>query len=149
MLRQVSRLFCVCYLDGTVSDGVGYRFTIHSAGYGIGYSAYHTVSGLRYFMKHYGLTVDKETAELCDFRNIGHGRRVCFQFEARRIEDRYFWHMEEVPAKAEPFIGLENGSYVTLYALRGNDYTVIYRPNPNAKEVYRPFDWREVQKVIG
>ena len=50
----------------------------------------------------------------------------------------YFWRLDEVPAGAVPFVGLSNGSLVTCYATNDGETIRLFRPNPNAKEVYRP-----------
>lgn len=57
------------------------------------------------------------------------------------IEGPGFWKKKELPTDAQPFVTLSNGSFCTCYFLR-DDKTkeiVIYRPNPNAKEVYDAF----------
>ena len=140
-------LHCCCYMDGRTA-GIGYRFTI-SQSYGIGYKAFSTVAGLKYFMKHYGLSVDRSTVQMHDMRSIGKGRVVTFAFKPKEIEDVYFWHQDEVPVDAEWFLGLENGSYVNLYAVDKGDKVTIYRPNPNAKEVYVPWDYQACSKLYG
>jgi hypothetical protein len=52
----------------------------------------------------------------------------------KTIENKYFWALDELPSDAKQYTGLSNGSLVDCY------YTedCIYRPNPNAKEVYNP-----------
>lgn len=147
MLRDVDSLRCTCYMDGNTSE-CHYRFCIYGD-YSPGYAAFRTVYGLKSFMRNYGLTIDKSSARIIDMRDIGRGRFVVFNFISRHIHDVYFWHKAEVPVHAEPFIGLENGNYVTLYAIRGDNETIIYRPNSNAKEVYRPLDYAACSRIYG
>lgn len=49
-----------------------------------------------------------------------------------------FWKREDVPAEAKPIKALSNGSIVTCYFTNDGETIRIYRPNPNAKEVYKP-----------
>ena len=147
MLRNVTMFYCTCYMDGNLSE-CGYQFCV--TGYaGIGYAAFRTVSGFKYFLRAYGLSIDKSSVRVIDRRAVGQGRCMVFSFIPRRIYDVYFWHYEELPFDAKPFIGLENGSYVILYAVRGENETKIYRPNPNAKEVYHRLDYMECAKIYG
>lgn len=64
----------------------------------------------------------------------------------------YFCKREEVPAEARPVKLLSNGSIVTGYVWNDGTTIHIYRPNPNAKEVYKPMtheDHIAYQKVMG
>ena len=49
-----------------------------------------------------------------------------------------FWKREDVPADAKPIKALSNGSIVTCYFTNDGETIRIYRPNPNAKDVYKP-----------
>jgi len=56
--------------------------------------------------------------------------------------DGGFWNMEQLQEmrqgqKLKGFKGLSNGSIVDCYIGIGEDIIDIYRPNPNAKEVYK------------
>lgn len=52
--------------------------------------------------------------------------------------DGGFWKYEDLPAGVKPFKALSNGSIVTCYFLNDGKTIRIYRPNPNAKEIYKP-----------
>jgi hypothetical protein len=54
-----------------------------------------------------------------------------------------FWSLDELPSGVVPFIGLSNGSLVTCYAANDGEKISLYRPNPNAKEVYKPMTTAE------
>jgi hypothetical protein len=54
-----------------------------------------------------------------------------------------FWKREDVPKEAKPFKALSNGSIVTCYFLNDGETINIYRPNPNAKDVYNPLNLQE------
>lgn len=49
-----------------------------------------------------------------------------------------FWKREDIPAEAKPIKALSNGSIVTCYFTNDGETIRIYRPNPNAKDVYKP-----------
>ena len=48
--------------------------------------------------------------------------------------------------KLKKFKGLSNGSIVDCYAGIGENIIEIFRPNPNAKEVYQPMTHEEEMK---
>ncbi|NLW48011.1 MAG: hypothetical protein GXY86_11850 [Firmicutes bacterium] len=59
-----------------------------------------------------------------------------------------FWNMEQLQEmskgqKLKKFKGLSNGSLVDCYVGIGENVINIYRPNPNAKEVYQKMDFAE------
>ena len=57
------------------------------------------------------------------------------------ITEKSFWKKEEVKG-LKKVIGLSNGSKVDCYIHEIDDINVeIYRPNPNAKEVYNEYDY--------
>lgn len=67
-------------------------------------------------------------------------------------EEPYFWKREDVPVLARPVKLLSNGSIVTGYVWNDGTTIHIYRPNPNAKEVYKPMsleDHISYQKIMG
>lgn len=49
-----------------------------------------------------------------------------------------FWSLDELPEGARPFVGLSNGSLVKCYATNDGETVRLFRPNPNAKAVYKP-----------
>ena len=51
-----------------------------------------------------------------------------------------FWKLEDLPDGVKPIKALSNGSIVTCYYLDAGDRIEFYRPNSNAKEVYKPLD---------
>lgn len=59
--------------------------------------------------------------------------------------DGGFWNLEQLQKrskeqKLKKFKGLSNGSLVDCYAGIGENVINIYRPNPNAKKVYKPME---------
>lgn len=60
------------------------------------------------------------------------------------IDDKfYFWKLSDLPTDAKPIKALSNGSIVTCYFTNDGTKITIYRPNPNAKEVYKPLSLEE------
>lgn len=57
--------------------------------------------------------------------------------------DGGFWKCEDIPAEAKPIKALSNGSIVTCYFTNDGETIRFYRPNPNAKEVYKPLELSE------
>lgn len=51
-----------------------------------------------------------------------------------------FATVEQLPEGAKPIKALSNGSIVTCYFINDGKTIWIYRPNPNAHDVYKPMD---------
>jgi hypothetical protein len=136
------------YLDGK-TVGIGYRFIV-TKGY-TSWRAYQTVAGLKYFLKNFGLEIDASRTEYIDSRHLGNGRWVNMTCKEKKVDDdfRGFWDISEVPQGAKPYYDLCNGSYVQCYILDKGDEVITYKPNPNAKEVYKPLDYSAFRKLIG
>lgn len=56
---------------------------------------------------------------------------------------RSFWKKQEVPKNARAIKALSNGSVVKCYYTINNNVVTFYRPNPNAKNVYKPLSIKE------
>lgn len=54
------------------------------------------------------------------------------------ITEILFWNLSQLPEGAITFKGGSNGGLVDCYYLHTENGSEIYRPNPNAKEVYHP-----------
>lgn len=74
------------------------------------------------------------------------GKIVCYNLSKHINNDSHggYWNMEQLQEAAQGkklkgLKGLSNGSIVDIYVGIGEDEVEIYRPNPNAKEVYKPF----------
>lgn len=94
-----------------------------------------TIKAFKAFAEHIGLTYRKENS----------GRYFSNQF----LKDKLFWTMDELPKDCKPFYGLSNGNMVTCYAHKEGDVITFYRPNPNAKDVYKPLDMDGRRKYDG
>ena len=136
------------YLDGK-TVGIGYRFIV-TQDY-TSWRAYQTVAGLKYFLKNFGLEIDASSTQLLDYSHLGEGRRVTMTCKEKKIIDGFggFWDISEVPQEAQPYYDLCNGSYVQCYILDKGNEVITYKPNPNAKEVYKPLDYIIFRRLIG
>ena len=54
-----------------------------------------------------------------------------------------FWKLEDLPRGAKPIKALSNGSIVDCYFTNDGRNVIFYRPNPNAKDVYKPLSLAE------
>lgn len=71
--------------------------------------------------------------------------------QRKEIEHRCgggFWKLSDIPENAKPFKALSNGSIVNCFFLNNGETIHIYRPNPNAKEVYKPLALKERIKFV-
>lgn len=129
------------YLDGETSD-YGYKYIITKDG--MSWEACRNDNEFRYFLQNHGLKINAKCTQVHEYRQYGKGRLITTSFYPHIIDDRYFWNMDEVPKNATRFIGLVNGSYVDCYSIIEADKTTIYCPNPNAKSVYLPYEYKEI-----
>lgn len=125
-------------------DTYGYKFLIHAGANS--WTAFRTVKGFKYFMSNYGLEIDRDTVQT--FKDFEGNPGIHCQMKAHEVETCYFWNLEDIPEGSTPFIGMENGSYVNCYSNIKNGKSTIYKPNPNAKNVYIPYDHRAVSHQI-
>lgn len=63
------------------------------------------------------------------------------------FDEKYFWKMEELPEGVKPIYAMCNGSMVQCYFRTMEHDVEFYRPNPNAKNVYIPLSFEEMQRV--
>jgi len=128
------------------NPGSEYKYLIRTK-YAQGYTAYRTQKGFMDFMKRSNLKIkfvekyhNKEYGKILIYNLIG------------EVKDLLFWKMSELPEGVIKFKGLCNGSYVDCYYIHNENGSTVYRPNPNAKEVYNPLTLAEhikLNKVIG
>lgn len=134
------------HLDGSKSQG-GYTYIITKSA--TSWKAFKTAKGFKYFLDSIGLKIDAQHTELRDYRQYGQGRCITMICKEKNINEHYFYHAADVPKEAKAYIGIVNAEYVQCYALDTGDSVEIYRPNPNAKEVYKPLDYFAMNRLIG
>ena len=129
----------VAYLDGQ-TVGVGYKYVVTRNG--SSWRAYRTAKGFKRFLDLFGLRINPARTELRDYRSIGHGRNIYMECYPKDIVDEfYIWSMDEVPEAAKRYIDVVNGSYVDCFILDTGDRVETFKPNPNAKSIYVPYDY--------
>lgn len=99
---------------------------------------------------------------MASFYNMEQLRRFCKKFNiallpkdendsviifetSKKIMDsnRKFWKLSDLPKNAKPIFALSNGSIVKCYYTNTKTTVRIYRPNPNAKEIYQPLPFKK------
>lgn len=100
-------------------------------------ASFQTLEQFEFFRK----TLDFKI-ELFEIINKGTEKETKIYISNYKIVDSFFWKLEELPKRAKPIKALSNGSIVTCYYCKNyKDNTItIYRPNPNAKDIYNPLD---------
>jgi hypothetical protein len=122
----------------------GYKYLIRNSW--SAYTAYKTDKGFQDWLERANVKLElKEVNEL--------DGKVAKVYKAHgTITEYLFWKMEEIPTNAITFKGLSNGSLVDCFYIHNENGSTIYRPNPNAKEVYKPMvldDHISYQRVNG
>ena len=142
----MKKINITAYLDGK-TVGIGYTYIITYGGQS--WCAFRNAKSLKRFLRLRRLEIDPAYTQLHDYRAAGRGRCITMQCKPREVKAAGFWSLAELPAGAEHFIGLCNGSYVDCYLVNEADTVTEYRPNPNAKAVYIPYDYRVCIALFG
>ena len=103
------------------------------------YTAFRTDKGLNDFIKRTGADFIKQNEVI----TAEHGKVQSFAAENIEIQEKSFWRMEDIPENAVKYTDLSNGSLVDCYYTNENNIYTVYRPNCNAKEVYKPMELRQ------
>ena len=56
-----------------------------------------------------------------------------------------FWKKEDIPNNVKHILGMQNGSVVDCYIQVTEKEIIIWKPNPNAKDVYKPYEYNSVE----
>lgn len=59
------------------------------------------------------------------------------------FKKKYFWKLEDLPIGCKPMKMLSNGKIIDSYFRTTEKEIEIYKPNPNAKDVYKPITLEE------
>ena len=103
------------------------------------YTAFRTDKGLSDFVKRTGADFIKHN----EVMTADHGKVQYFVAENIKIQEKSFSKMEDIPANAVKYTDLSNGSLVDCYYTNENNVYTVYRPNCNAKEVYKPMELKQ------
>ena len=103
------------------------------------YTAFRTDKGLNDFIKRTGTDFVKQNEAM----TADYGKVQRFVAENIEIQEKLFWKMEDIPENAVKYTDLSNGSLVDCYYTNESNVYTQYRPNPNAKEVYKPMGLKQ------
>ena len=117
-------------------EGSEYKYLIKKGMYA--YTAFHTEKGFNQFLEIANIKLNEPRI----IESEKHGKLYSYLIDSE-IDEILFWELEEVPKEAKKFKGLSNGSYVDCYYIHTENGAKIFRPNPNAKEVYKPLSLDE------
>lgn len=107
------------------------------------FAEFNTMEQLQFFANMLGFTFKlKEERQQRDHED---GLYREYSISHKFVDDitGLFWKLSDLPKGVKPFKALSNGSIVTCYFLNDGETITIYRPNPNAKEVYKPLEIQE------
>lgn len=125
------------------SQGCEYHYIVTNKCYS--YDAFATIKGFKDFLKRYNLKLKFEH-EKTEWAREGIKHYSCIS--EGELHEEVFWAVSEIPEGAIKYKNVSNGSYVDCYYYnKGND-SYNYRPNPNAKEVYKPMTVKEHREYI-
>ncbi len=97
--------------------------------------SFRTAVSFRRFVRRFSLTLRESDSFTTPSGVPVKGYRV-----KETVEDHLFWERREIPEGARRFRALSNGSIVWCWWKRTGNRIDIWRPNPNARKVYRPLD---------
>lgn len=100
-------------------------------------ASFQTLEQFEFFRKTLGFKI-----KLLEVVNEATEKEIKIYISNYKIIDTHFWNIEELPKRTKPIKALSNGSIVTCYYCKNyKDNTItIYRPNPNAKDIYKPLE---------
>ncbi|AMN31237.1 hypothetical protein BFS06_13720 [Clostridium perfringens] len=139
----MENMITICVLEKVESE-FDYKYIIEKGA--ISWDAYRTKKGFERFLEIANINLDN-----CEKHDVSesykHGRVESYLIYSEVLEC-YFWNIEEIPKGAKKFTGLSNGSYVECYYIHTDKGSKIFKPHPNAKEVYKPLIFDEYIKHI-
>jgi hypothetical protein len=97
------------------------------------YTAFKTQKGYESWLKRSNV----KTELIEEFESEEHGKTEIYKIHGA-IEERSFYKLEEIPNGATKYKDLSNGRLVDCYYIHTENGCIVYRPNPNAKDVYKP-----------
>lgn len=103
------------------------------------FAEFQTMEQLNFFMEFAGLEMKLEEENIYTPNpECGIWRKYSVNRELDNPHSGGFWNLSEIPEGAKKIKALSNGSIVDCYILNDGKTLHVYRPNPNAKEVYKP-----------
>ena len=141
MKRKFNNLTAIEYSEPEIMNDYGYKYRIMDL-----CTAYRTEAGFKSFLKVYNLKIDR--IEEQNWKMTDKKIKIYYFKPIEINEPLTFWNIEEVKGM-KAYIALENGEYVVFYYKHYKNGVKIMKPNPNAKNVYTPLNYREMAKIWG
>lgn len=116
------------------------KFIIHGES-GYYFAEFDTERQLNFFAEMLGFSYRLIDEKVSD--RLGTYRKYIMSHKINSPCGGGFWKRGDIPNEAKPFKALSNGSIVTCYFTNDGETINIFRPNPNAKEVYKPLELSE------
>lgn len=110
------------------------------------FAEFENINQLELFSKMLGFTY--ELTEEKESERFGLYQEYSISHDIKDVCGGGFWKVEDLPDGVKPFKALSNGSIVDCYFLNDSKNITIYRPNPNAKEIYKPLEIQEHIKHV-
>ena len=119
-------------------DGYHHPYIFHSGMWHFG-----RFSSMEYLQEF--LDFARLTMELTEEKNTNAGKWKIWKVNVQDIQEHGFWNTDTIPeeARCKSFLGLSNGATVRCYLYNDGNVLHVYRPNPNAKNVYTPLSLEE------
>lgn len=124
--------------------GCGYHFVVTHEG--LSWTAFRTANGFKEFIKRNNLKF--KFIQGGNNHKMGGWYKYYVCISEGEIIENSFWNLDDIPQNAIKYKNLSNGSLVDCYYWNINNNTYDYRPNPNAKEVYKPLKIEEHIKYM-
>lgn len=141
MKRLFKNLTAIEFSEPETMNDYGYKYKIWDL-----CTAYRTDEGFKNFLKVYNLEIDR--VEEQNWKMTDKKIKIYYFKPIEIDEPLTFWNIEDVKGMT-PYIGLENGEYVVCYYKHYKNGVKIMKPNPNAKNVYTPLEYKEMAKIWG
>lgn len=110
-----------------------------NSSFGYHFAEMDTIEQLERFSKMLGFSYALEDVS----HSAEHGKSIEYRLSHSIDDNNSFMKLSDIPNGAKPFKALSNGSIVDCYFLNDGKTIHIYRPNPNAKNVYKPLDTKD------
>ena len=107
--------------------------------FGYHFAEMDTIEQLENFSKKLGFSYTQEEFNY----SVEQGVYIKCRLSHSIDDNNSFMELSSVPKGARSFKALSNGAIVDCYFLNDGKTIHIYRPNPNAKDVYKPLGIRD------
>lgn len=113
---------------------------IFISGLNFNVASFNNAGQLERFISEFEIDIDHESKQT--HHNDVDGKVIMFKC-LNNFYNPLFWNLSELPEGCKKVKALSNGSVVDCYFLKNGLDIIIYRPNPNAANVYNPMELDE------